>query len=214
MSGLWISFEGIEGCGKTSQMARLATRLKSQKIPIVETREPGGTELGRKFRSLLLNRQQEIQPETELLLYAADRAEHHARVIVPALDRGEVILCDRHLDSTIAYQGYARGLSESWIRNIHSEGILQLRPHRTIWLDLSVEESLFRARRRTEEETPEESRFEDEELNFHRLVREGYAAIAAAEPERMIRIDACGDLDAVAERIDLALKDLLDGSQW
>ena len=214
MSGLWISFEGIEGCGKTSQMARLATRLKSQKISLVETREPGGTELGRKFRSLLLNRQQEIQPETELLLYAADRAEHHARVIVPALDRGEVILCDRHLDSTIAYQGYARGLSESWIRNIHSEGILQLRPHRTIWLDLSVEESLFRARRRTEEETPEESRFEDEELNFHRLVREGYAAIAAAEPERMIRIDACGDLDAVAERIDLALKDLLDGPQY
>jgi dTMP kinase len=192
-------------------MAQLALRLRSQDVTVVETREPGGTELGLKFRSLLLDRRQTIQPETELLLYAADRAEHHARVIVPALDRGEVILCDRHLDSTIAYQGHARGLSGEWIRKIHAEGILQLRPHRTIWLDLAVEESLLRARRRTEEETPEESRFEDEELNFHRLVREGYAAIAAEEPERIIRIDASGTLDAVASRIDDALQDLLGG---
>lgn len=209
VNGLWISFEGIEGCGKTTQMTALADRLSADELAVTTTREPGGTNIGSQLRALLLDRRQSIRPETELLLYAADRVEHHAQVILPALEQGQIVLCDRHLDATIAYQGFARGLPVRWIREIHAEGILKLRPQRTLWLDLAVEESLPRARERTEREAPEESRFEDHELEFHRQVRAGYASLAETEPERIIRIDASGDHSIVADRIDLALKDIL-----
>ena len=208
MSGCFITFEGIEGSGKTTQLARLADRLREIGRTVLATRQPGGTPLGERLRELLLDPSASLAPETELLLYAADRAEHHARVVLPALERGEIVLCDRHLDATLAYQGAARGLSRTWIREMHGRGVLALRPQRTLWIDVPVDTALRRARERTALATPAESRFEDETLAFHRRVREGYASLADGEPERIRRIDGTGSVDEVAERIEAALSDL------
>lgn len=208
MKGCFVTFEGIEGCGKTTQLSRLADRLREAGRPVVATRQPGGSEIGRRLRELLLDPATSLAPETELLLYAADRAEHHARVVIPALERDAIVLCDRHLDATLAYQGAARGLSRAWIREMHGRGVLALRPQRTLWFDLPVETALARARERTARTDPAEGRFEDESLSFHRKVREGYASLADAEPDRIRRIDGSGTIEEVAERVEGALSDL------
>ena len=211
-NGAWITFEGIEGCGKSTQLERLAHRLAERGCPPLATREPGGTELGLQLRRLLLEpAERPMHPMTELLLYAADRAEHLSTVVIPALDRGRVILCDRFLDATLAYQGYGRELGTTHIRELHRLPPLDRRPDRTILLDLDPEQALARARRREEESVrgSSEARFEGEPLAFHRRVRDGYLELAAAEPARFRRIDASGSLLAVERRVRAALADLL-----
>ncbi len=211
-NGLFLSFEGIEGSGKTSQVARLARRLTGAGHEVVATREPGGTPLGARLRSMLLEKEgAPIAPRVELLLYAADRAQHVSEVILPALRRGAVVLCDRYLDATVAYQGYGRGLGAGTVLALHREPPLDLRPHRTLLLDLDPAIGLARARARNAAAGTDaaEGRFEGEALAFHRAVRHGYLALAAAEPGRVRVVDAAGTEDEVEARVGAALRDLL-----
>lgn len=210
--GIWITFEGIEGTGKSTQIERLARVLTAAGRPVLLTREPGGTELGRDLRALLLRPTAvPMDPMSELLLYAADRAQHLAEIVLPALEQGQVVLCDRFLDATLAYQGYGRGLGVDSVLELHRRPPLDRRPRRTLLFDLDPAEALARARRRNAgaglDET--EGRFEQERLEFHRRVRAGYLELAAAEPARFRVIDAVGDTDAVEDKVRDALSDLL-----
>jgi dTMP kinase len=212
LPGLFISFEGVEGSGKSTQLARLAARLAAAGCDVVTTREPGGTALGGRLRALLLERGgAPMAPRAELLLYAADRAQHVAEVIDPALRRGAIVLCDRFLDATIAYQGYGRGLGAAAVLALHRESPLDLRPDRTVLLDLEPASGLGRARARNAAEGTDlaEGRFESEEVAFHRAVRDGYLALAEAEPGRIRIVDAAGSEDVVEARVQVALYDLL-----
>ena len=209
--GCFVTFEGIEGSGKTSQIARLAGRLECAGEPALVTREPGGSPLGRRLRSLLLGGDvARIDPLAELLLYVADRAQHVRELVEPTLAAGTHVLCDRHLDATMAYQGFARGLDLDFIRMLHQKPPLDRRPHRTILLDLEPEIGLDRARQRNRESGLEvaEGRFERETLAFHRRVREGYLTLADAEPFRFRIVAAEGEPDEIEARIADLLSDL------
>jgi len=210
--GLFITFEGIEGSGKSTQIARFARRLEDTGVEVVCTREPGGTSLGRRLRAALLDPDAStMDPLAEMLLYAADRAQHIRELIRPAVERGAVVLSDRYLDATLAYQGYGRQLGTTVILDIHSHPPLDLRPDRTVLLDLDPETGVARARRRNAERgvAETEGRFEDEDLDFHRRVRDGYLALARNEPDRYRVVPAEGDADAVERRVEQALADLL-----
>jgi len=203
-AGIFVTFEGVEGSGKSSQIARIAQRLSTAGHPVVTTREPGGTALGARLRTVLLEKGgAPIAPRVELLLYAADRAQHVTEVIAPALLRGAVVLCDRYLDATIAYQGYARGLGAHAVLALHRESPLDLRPMRTVLLDLDPLVGLSRAQARNASSGTElsEGRYESEATAFHRAVRNGYLALAAAEPERIRVVDASGAENVVEARV-------------
>jgi len=210
--GIFVTFEGVEGSGKTTQIARLARRLRAAGIETVRTREPGGTAAGERIRRILLDRDAgSVSAEAELLLYAADRAQHIVELIGPALRRGAVVLCDRYLDATLAYQGFGRGLGLARILEIHGVAPLDLRPDRTVLLDHDPAVGLARARRRNRRRgtARSEGRMEHEALAFHRRVRAGYLRLAAAAPERFRVVDALGTPAEVAERILGAVADLL-----
>ena len=208
----FITFEGIEGSGKSTQLSRLAASWSSAGVRLVVTREPGGTELGRRLRALLLHTDgPPISATAELLLYATDRAQHLEEVVLPALGRGELVLCDRYLDATLAYQGFARGLGGERILELHARPPLDLRPDRTVLLDLDPEVALARARARNTSRGVDtaEGRFESESLAFHRAVREGYLALAKDDRGRRIRVvDAAATVDEVARRVEAAVDDL------
>lgn len=197
----FITIEGVEGAGKSTQAARLADALRRDGRNVVLTREPGGTELGRTLRRMLLD-EPVIEPsaETELLLYLADRAEHVRRLIEPALERGAIVIADRFSDSTIAYQSYARGLPEEEVRRLDRFARRDLTPGLTFVLDLPAAEGLARARAARAAD-----RLEREGLEFHERVRAGFAAIAAADPKRVVVLDgrlAVDDLGrAIATRV-------------
>lgn len=208
----FVSFEGIEGCGKTTQIRRVGERLRRAGVPCLVTREPGGTELGRRLRGLLLDPNSTTpSAKAELLLYIADRAQHLEEVIVPALAAGRVVLCDRYVDATIAYQGFGRGLDLRWIAQLHQQPPLNLMPARTLLIDLGVNQALERAhaRDRARMGDTSEGRFEAESLIFHDRVREGYLTIAAAEPQRVRVIAGDGAPEEVERRVVAALGDLL-----
>jgi dTMP kinase len=210
--GLFITFEGVEGSGKSTQLETIAGRLRSAGVDLVVTREPGGTEVGRRLRSILLEPGGEtVTPFVELLLYAADRAQHIETVILPALERGHVAISDRYLDATLAYQGFGRRLGTEIVLEVHSRPPLDLRPARTILLDLDPEIALARARRRNDDRgvSGTEGRFEDEDLAFHRRVRDGYLELARREPDRYRVVPATGEPPEVESRILEALADLL-----
>lgn len=189
---MFISFEGIEGCGKTTQVMRLADRLEALNISVVTTREPGGTPVGEEVRRVLLDaRNKNLSPLAELFLYAADRAQHVQEVISPALAQGKWVLCDRYLDATTVYQGYSRGLDMDLVRLLNKTATGGLLPDMTFLLDCPVEVGLGRAltRNRTMEQE-DQGRFEMEEKRFHESVREGYLKLAGTEKERFVLIDA------------------------
>ena len=190
--GVFITLEGGEGVGKTTQQALLVERLRQEGYACLCTREPGGTALGKTLRELLLHGDP-FSPLAELLLYAADRAEHVSKVIAPALAAGQVVVCDRFTDSTLAYQGYGRGLDLEKIRQLNHLATGGLQPHLTLWLDLPPEVGLARAKAR--------DRLEQERLEFHRRVYQGFQALAAAEPQRIVRISAQGSPAEVAARL-------------
>ena len=209
--GYFVTFEGIEGSGKTTQIARLAERLQAADESVIVTREPGGTRMGRELRALLLGDAiVRLAPMAELLLYVADRAQHLHEVVEPALAAGTHVLCDRYLDATLAYQGFARGLDLDVIRRLHERPPLDRRPDRTVLLDLDPETGLERALRRNDELRldRQEGRFEREPLEFHRRVREGYLTLAEAEPFRFRIIAAEGTAESVGARVDDLLSDL------
>jgi dTMP kinase len=205
---MFITFEGIEGSGKTTQIRHAMEFLKQKGRDCVVTREPGGTAAGRKIRAILLDPEsRDIAPSTELLLYMADRAEHVGKVVLPALSAGKTVLCDRYYDATVAYQGYARGLDMDLLGRLHRLVINDLKPDKTILLDLSPEAGLSRAWKQIKEGKREdmETRFEKEELAFHEKVRNGYLELARREPERFVLIDAMKDEEKVRQDIQKAL---------
>jgi dTMP kinase len=187
---IFITFEGIEGCGKTTQIGLLTSFLESLHRPFLLTREPGGTRVGEQIRQILLSSENVgIEPMAELYLYAAARVQHLRQVISPALREGKVVICDRFADATLAYQGYGRGVDLAWIEEIHARTMENVKPDLTFLLDLPVEEGLRRALKRMEKHSVKEDRFEKEALDFHRRVREGYLILARNEPRRIILLD-------------------------
>lgn len=204
-AGILITFEGIEGSGKTTQLQILADHLALQRHRLLITREPGGTVIGDQIRKLLLNpNHKELQALPELLLYAAARAQHVAEKIRPALEMGKTVLCDRFCDATLAYQGAARGLPLPLIAQLNDLATSGVKPRLTFLFDCPVEIGLRRARERYQAKhgtAQAGDRLEQEEIAFHEHVREGYRKIAAAEPNRVIVIDATGDIDEIHQMI-------------
>jgi dTMP kinase len=201
---MFISFEGIEGSGKTTHAKHMVRFLKDKGHDCVITREPGGTRIGEKIRSILLDPlSKDMDPLTELLLYTADRAQHIKEYILPLLSDGKMVLCDRYYDATMAYQGFARGLSIGLIEKMHKLLFENLKPDITLLLDLPPEIGLKRAWKQINNgnRIGEETRFEEERLSFHRRVREGYLELSRLEPERFRVIDASKDEDGVREEI-------------
>lgn len=195
---LLITLEGGEGSGKSSHATALAAALRARGRHVIETREPGGTPAGAAIRALLLDAvPTPLTALAELFLYCADRAQHVAEVIRPALAAGQVVVCDRFSDSTVAYQGYGRGLDLAVVRALDAQARAGLVPGLTFVLDCPVEVGLRRAGART----PAGDRFERETLAFHERVRAGFAALAREAPERMVVVDSTGDPAAVGERL-------------
>ena len=195
-AGHFFTFEGGEGSGKTTQLATLRAALRAEGRTVVETQDPGGTAIGREIRRLLLDRASaRMGAVAELLLYEASRAQLVAEVIRPALAAGAIVLCDRFTDSTVAYQGYGRGLDLGLIARLNAAAADHLCPDRTFLLDLDPAAGLARVRARPQD------RIEAERLGFHQRVREGYQALAAAEPARVVLLDAAMSPEALAERV-------------
>ncbi|MFM8551393.1 MAG: dTMP kinase [Nitrospiraceae bacterium] len=193
--GLLITVEGVEGSGKTTQCARLAKRLREAGHRVLETREPGGTPLAEQIRSLLLDtdRTEPIAPECESLLVFACRSQHVSQVIAPAIRNGAIVLCDRFVDSTLAYQGYGRGLDVKTLRSLNRFATNGLVPSLTLLFDLSVQAGLSRRRR----DELELNRLDREAKQFHERVRRGFLALAAQDPRRIKVLDAQADPDRV-----------------
>jgi dTMP kinase len=192
----FISFEGIEGCGKTTQVKLLGNYLRSKNQRVLITEEPGGTKIGRKIRTLLLSPENHMDPLTELLLYNSSRAQHVREVIYPALIQNTVVITDRFVDSTVSYQGYARGIEVAIIRALNEIVVPDLKPFVTFLLDLEVEDGLKRNRG-----AQKIDRLELETIEFHNQVRNGYLQIASEEPDRIKVIDASGSIEEVSKKI-------------
>lgn len=198
---MFLTFEGIEGSGKTTQLRRLAERIPNA----IATKEPGGTPTADRIRAILLDPESHLDRVAELFLFAASRRQHVVELIRPALQRGQVVLCDRFTDSTLAYQGFGRVIDLDQLRTLNAWATDSLIPDLTLLFDLPEEVGLARARSRNAAATPHEGRFEAEDLRFHRRVREGYLALAVAEPKRWVKIDADGTADEVFDRMIAAL---------
>ncbi len=193
---MFITLEGIEGSGKSTQLRNLAERIPNA----LATKEPGGTPTADRIRAILLDTRATIDPVAELFLFAASRRQHVMEVIRPALAAGQVVLCDRFTDATLAYQGFGRRLDLDRLRWLNDWATDSLRPGLTLIFDLPEEVGLQRARSRNSSAPVDEGRFEQEDLRFHRRVREGYLTLAASEPDRYAVIDAAGTPDEVLAR--------------
>jgi dTMP kinase len=202
--GLFVTFEGIEGSGKTTQVARAAAWMEARRLPVLATRNPGGTELGRLLRDALLHSKGHIDAGAELLLMMADRRHHLATMIEPALAAGTHVLCDRYTDASRAYQGAGRGLGEKKVDELHERWI-RLNPDRTYLFDLPVEVALARAKTR---DGARFDRFEAEERDFHERVRRAYLRRARKEPRRFVVIDAAPPASEVFRSLEESLLSL------
>jgi dTMP kinase len=191
--GCFVTLEGPEGAGKTTQAKNLSKQLDALGIRHVITRDPGGTPLGRQIRRILLNPENPVNPMAELLLYQADRSQHVSEVIVPALEAGVLVICDRYIDSTLAYQGYGRGIDFKLIEELNTISTGGLRPELTILFDLESEDGLARLH------PGGHDRLEREALDFHLKVREGYLTLAANEPKRWRILDASKPMSIVQD---------------
>ena len=199
--GLFISFEGTEGSGKTTQMLLFVKRLRKNGFSVTENQEPGGTRIGKQIRQIFLDpAHHEISPMTELLLVFASRAQAATETVLPALQRGDVVVSDRFTDSTLAYQGHARGIGFEKVFKAHELALGSLLPDLTFCLTIDIETGLARAHCRNQTDTSE-ARFDQQALEFHQRVAEGYRKIAALAPHRFRLIDARGDPQQVADRI-------------
>ncbi len=203
MRGAFITFEGIEGSGKSTQIALLHDHLLKQGRAVTLTREPGGTPIGDQIRKVLLDPANKgLDPTAELLLYAASRAQHLREVILPALAEGRIVLCDRFSDATLSYQGYGRGLSIPTIRDLDRIVTAGLRPDLTVLLDIDARTGLGRARgRNAAQGLHGEARFENEDIAFHARVRKGYLSLAEEEPRRIRIVNAARTPDEVQQEV-------------
>ncbi len=196
---MFITFEGIEGAGKGTLLEKITCWLAAKNVSFLLTREPGGSELGKNLRSILLDATSKVVPQAELFLYLADRAQHVQETIKPALAAGRVVLSDRYADSTMVYQGYGRGLNLETLKFLNDIAVEKLWPDLTFILDLPVENGLGRANKRNAELglTIKEGRFEAESLAFHERVRQGYLESAKEEPERFVVVDSSQPVERV-----------------
>lgn len=199
---MFVTLEGIEGSGKTTQAALLADALRRRGRSVLLTREPGGSPLGGALRAILLSEAHAPSPRCELLLYLAERAEHVEKVIAPARARGQWVVCDRFGDATRAYQAFGRGLPRDLVEALHAAATGGLEPDLTLYLRIGLEEGLKRARDRDRARSGrDEGRFEAEPLDFHRRVLEGYERLAAEYPGRIAAVEASGSVEEVHGRI-------------
>ncbi|WP_130469866.1 dTMP kinase [Candidatus Magnetaquicoccus inordinatus] len=210
-TGRFLSFEGGDGAGKSLQQRMLAQRLRELDIPVLSTREPGGSPLAEEIRHLLLAADSMRSPETELLLLLAARSDHLQQRILPTLQQGVWVLCDRFLESTLAYQGYGKGMDLSWLYQCHQQFCAALLPDRTLLLDVDPTLGLQRSRNSRPPDEPLDY-FEQQQLAFHQRVRDGFLHMASQQPQRIRRIDASQTIDAVAERIWEEIRVLLPHS--
>jgi dTMP kinase len=200
--GIFITFEGMDGSGKTTQMHRLAERLRSMGRTVMETVEPGGPPISQKIRRILLDSaNQELSPTTEILLYFASRAQNVDQWILPALGRGEIVLSDRFTDSSLVYQGVGRGLGIFTVNDLERIACRGLKPDLTILVDVDAEASLARARSRNQAEPHCETRMDDQAIEFHLKVHQAYHALAAAEPERVKLVDGRAGMDEIERAV-------------
>ncbi len=196
--GIFITFEGMDGSGKTTQMHRLAERLRSLGRTVLETAEPGGPPIAQKIRRIVLDAaNQELSPTAEILLYFASRAQNVDQWILPALQRGEIVLADRFTDSSLVYQGIGRGLGADTVVALDRIACRGLKPGLTILVDVDAEASLARARARNVAQPHCETRMDDQALEFHLKVYDAYHALAAAEPDRVKLVNGRLDMDSI-----------------
>jgi dTMP kinase len=200
VAGTFITFEGIDGSGKSTQLRLISNFLRDHGCEPLLTREPGGTTIGLRLRSALLDAEEEVDPLTELLVFAADRAQHVRRVLRPALAAGQIVISDRYADATVAYQGAGRGFDSSLISKIVSLATEGLVPDLTLLFDVSVLESTTRTMRRSTARNKRD-RLDIENEEFHQRVREAYLRIASAEPDRVKVIDTSGSVEATQARV-------------
>jgi dTMP kinase len=208
-----ITFEGIEGSGKSTQIKLVAEYLIKKGVEQIVTQEPSGTDIGRKIGEILFNREHShLCAETELLLFCAARAQHVREVIIPALEQNKLVLCDRFSDATYAYQGFGRGLNKELIKLINDYSSMLLKPDMTLLFDLPVEIGLQRATARNNQlkESSAIDRFEREKIDFHRRIREGYLDISRKDPERFRLIDASRDIDVIQEEVHRCIGDFIN----
>jgi dTMP kinase len=199
-----ITFEGIEGSGKSTQIKLVAEYLSQRNVSLIVTAEPSGTGIGRKIGSILFNRENNnMCAETEMFLFCAARAQHVRELIMPALKQNKIVLCDRFSDATYAYQGAGRGLDKKFIKLINDYSSMLLKPDLTLLFDLPVEIGLHRANKRNDnlKESSSIDRFEKENMDFHRRIREGYLNISKNDPDRFRLIDANRDVDTIQEEV-------------
>lgn len=205
MPGTFITFEGIDGSGKSTQLRLLNTFLRAHGCNALVTREPGGTALGLRLREALLDALEEVDPLTELLVFAADRAQHVRRMLLPALETGAVVISDRYADATVAYQGAGRGFKPELIAQIVQLATEGLKPDLTLLFDVSIAESVSRTTRRSSGKNAAakggRDRLDIENADFHTRVRDAYLRIAAAEPERIKIIDSSGPVEQTQEQV-------------
>lgn len=200
--GWFITFEGIDGSGKTTQFRMLGNWLRDRGKEAIETVEPGGTAIGREIRRILLDpANTDIQPRAELLLYFASRAQNVDQVIRPGLESGRIVLCDRFTDSTLVYQGAGRGIDTNVVLDLDRIACRGLKPDLTFLIDIDLETSLARAKRRNDRIGQSESRIDEESAAFHERVRQGYLALARSEPDRFVVIDGRGAIGEVGASI-------------
>jgi dTMP kinase len=200
LAGVFITFEGIDGCGKSTQLRLLASELRMRGLEVISTREPGGTPLGKRLRSVLLDPQIEVDPLAELLLFAADRAQHVRTLLRPAIEAGDIVMSDRYADATAAYQGAGRNFTPELIAQVIEIATSGLKPDLTLIFDLPVAECLARTRRRTEDDSKTD-RLDAEDAAFHTRVRNAYLAMAEREPDRFRVINATGSVNETHGRV-------------
>ena len=206
--GLFIAFEGGEGAGKSTVLDKIYNWMKDENIPCIKTREPGGIKISEQIRSVILdNNNTEMDERTEALLYAAARRQHLVEKIIPALNEGKVVLCDRFIDSSLAYQGYARGIGMDEILEINKFAIGEYTPNLSIFFDLAPSEGLKRI---NIDNNREVNRLDNEKLDFHNKVREGYYKILEKDKDRIVKIDASKSIDKVYEDVKYIIRQWLD----
>lgn len=198
--GKFITFEGIDGSGKSTQLRMLAANLREKGIDIIATHEPGGTPLGRRIREAFLETEEVVAPISELLLFAADRAQHVELLIKPELEKGRIVISDRYADATFAYQGAGRGFDEKLVNEVIVLATGGLKPDLTVFFDISVETAIRRMNEHRGEERVQ-NRMDRETTDFYDRVRSAYLGIAAREPDRFVPIDANGSIEDVHRRV-------------